>query len=173
MEPLCKSITCFGVSDEEWKWLQMAAFLGIVQVYSQMSTCCAFAWFPQDSVSQLFPWAAISYTQGSCMWSLQRFYTNQRPDLMNSTCHNIIPVWFCSQTGAWQTWGNLFFSSPYSVLGAPPVKAAHDSPIHYTSYFGVSVCQHLTAFAEMSGTTEGIGSVFQPTTEWWESAFFP
>lgn len=55
-----------------------------------------------------------------------------------------------------------------SVLGAPPVKAAHDSTIHHTLHFAVSVCQHLTAFAEkphMSGTTMGIGSVFLPTVE--------
>lgn len=169
-QPLCKCITCLGVSNEEWKWLQMSAFLGIVQVYSQMFTCSTFAWFPQVSVSQLFPWAAISSTQGPSMWSLQHLYTNQRLGLMNSMCHNIIPVWFSSQAGAWQTRGNLF----ESVLGAPPVKAAHDSPIHQAPYFAVSVCQHLTALAEkprMSGSTVGTGSVFLPAAEWWESAF--
>lgn len=150
----------------------MSAFLGIIQVYSQMSTCSAFAWFPQDSVLQLFPWAAISYTQGPSTWSMQYLYTNQRPELLNSMCHNIIPKWFSSQADAWQTRANLFDS----VLGAPPIKAVHDSPIHHALYFVVSVCQHLTGFAEklrMSGTTKGIGSVCLPTAEWCESAFSP
>lgn len=148
----------------------MSAFLGIVQVYSQMSTCSIFAWFPQVSVFQLFPWAAISYTQGPSMWSLQHLHTNQRPGLMNSMCHNIIPVWVSSQMGTWQTWENLFDS----VLGEPPITAVHDNPIHHGPYFAMSVCQHLTAFAEkpcMSGTTVGIGCVFLPTAKWWESAF--
>lgn len=60
--------------------------------------------------------------------------------------------------------GNLFDF----VLGAPPVKAVHDSPIHLMTYFVVSVCQHLTAFVEnphMSEATVGIGSVFLPAAE--------
>lgn len=62
----------------------MAAFLGIVQVYSQMSTCSTFAWFPQDSVSELFPGAAITFTQGPSTQSLQLLYINQTSDLINS-----------------------------------------------------------------------------------------